>query len=257
MKGEQSRLRVLLAVVGTLIVGAPTIASGLQQSMPPRINGRGGDAIWLSADAVLDGQGRLKPNIDRPGILADRAEWLRGVLDAAYESTQTEGCHRLARYWPSLIGGPGPPKNGAEIVMRASNIFRGTITGTEGGFYKGRPSLLVRLRVTEWVAGSGPRNVFVPYPFGEFEIGDARLCLLGGGDGEVAPRVGDDWIIFFAGSPRGVAGNVYPIAEHEYFASRGDLLLAPEPIVFLPGLESIQSVEDLMRFAREHLRGSR
>jgi len=80
------------------------------------------------------------------------------------------------------------------------------------------------------------------------------LCLIGEGS-SVEPRLGDDWVVLFAGTPRGVAENVYPIAQNEYFVSRQGSLLAADSLSLLPGLESVQNVEDLMAFARRHANG--
>ena len=121
-------------------------------------------------------------------------------------------------------------QNLTDLTLSAEAIYRGTIRARDAGFIEGRVGSLLFVEIDETLKAPGERPVvkqlFVEYPFADFQIGDMLFCLRPDRTPAV-PEEGDSILVFvlFPPTDRGLV--VGSRSEEILFESSAGALSLP------------------------------
>lgn len=265
-------LVVLTSVIALALWSAP--GSGAQISFgdeqPAKYELPRNSKLWTSGDDVArqvrEGAPAYEtatleapiPNASIPGASSPAPVSLRDVLRSPGESCWTS--KDATDYDSDGYGDPPRPDNFRSLISDAAAVLEGTVTGLEGGYYKGiygGPGLLVQVEVKRWYRAEPeyPREDVVHffYPRGRFVLGPARVCADRPG-WPTPPRVGAAVLLFPALLPedprfvriRGLTGEVA-------FENEGELVAPQSLRQTIPEFRALR-IDDLRRQVRRVLR---
>jgi hypothetical protein len=198
--------------------------------------------FWISARAALDSSGQLRN--DYLGhlqfhwdLMSDRGEIAR------------RGCLEQGPAYPDTQPHQVPVTSLAKLREFALAVVRGTVAGSEPGFYHRQAGVLLRLDPIEVIAGditAANAPLFIYYPNARFTIGSYSFC-------KVDPRAtheplpGDQLLVFVrtgaGGAERRLIG---PLVDDVFFETRDGALIVPQPLRDDPPVAFARSLDDIV-----------
>jgi hypothetical protein len=198
--------------------------------------------LWLSASRLTTRTGGLSLG-EFPRLQRNFGERLLAALDEP-----TDEC---VGFTGGSYDHAGSVESFQQIVEIAEAIFRGTVTGIDGGFWRENiPGLLIQIEVTEWIKRESdyPQEtvIYFFYPEGNFWLGDLKICASQPHWPE-PPHVSDEVLLF----PQGgtpfpnlamVAGNGVEVVTGNVAGIR-----AASNLLEIEEFRSAVSVDDLVQ----------
>lgn len=251
---------VLLA--GLLLVPAALAQDSAESELPPSFESRrpvDHYPVWVSQD-------ELSP----PGTPRDAVDWslvgepAKKAIEFYFEADDRmramqdpSPCLLIQHYEDHFE----PNNNLVELTASSLAIYRGKVAGRAVGFYLGHAGTLLRVEVQRELKGDGElasaREVYVHYPYGEFEVGGRKFCL---SDRRYPqpPRDGDAVLLFVLREPLDARRRlIVPEPTEIVFESgKGELSYTQELSTDLDFLIS-KSLDDLEWIIEEELAPSR
>jgi hypothetical protein len=248
----------LVAIILASIPLGPSLSSAAGRSgrIPAHIASRFGptsDPAWVSAASVVDRQGNLIWDSLPFGVRTGAEIQMK---DGSYKPG---GCLNFGPLSYDNAGAVQPRGSLKDLVQNSLGIIRGTVTGIDQGFGVGNPSLLLEVRVEEWLKRSkkiaDSDFLYLPYPVAEFEVGGYRFCKTDPRWPE-PPRIGDTVLLFPYRTPYDPADQVIvPDPDgFEVIIERGEGLALPRQLKSLSDFRGIQSIDVIRERVLTHLR---
>lgn len=238
---------------------SPPSAADRSGRIPTHIASRFGptsDPAWVSAASVVDRQGNLiwdsLPFGVRTGVELQ-------MKNGAYKPG---GCLHFGPLTYDHAGPVQPRASLKDLVENSLGIIRGTVTGLDQGFGAGNPSLLLEIRIDEWLKRSKKIAnldfLYLPYPVAEFEVGGYRFCKTDPRWPE-PPRVGDRVLLFPYRIPYDPADQVIvPDPDgFEVILERGEGIALPRQLKGLSDFAGAKNLDVIRERVRAHLRDTK
>jgi hypothetical protein len=253
-----------LGCVGILLALSLSQSLGAEppQILEPQVERRQGPPLWISAEAVAHSEKVI--DLD---LLDDLM--LRRTVEKQERSLRTGATsYEMLRIGekPPIVdiplsecksmldvadhrGGDDPSSSFRDLLDHSKSIFRGRIQDVERGFSGGAPSSLLEIEVQEVLRGNVPTDrVYLGYLIARFRIGPYYFCNLNKG---YEPSPGDQVLLFDYTGPVDQDGTLYsPRFEQIFFQTRNGALIVPAQLKSDAGLESFQSLDEIVASLR-------
>jgi hypothetical protein len=256
VRGLHSSIILYASII--LCLPGVTLAGGSSGRIPSRIAsayGPDSDPVWISAESVVDREGKLALDSLPLGI---RLFAERQLQSGDYKKY---GC---LGWGPSVFDRAGPiipHSTFKEIAQNSKSSLRGTVTDVVYGFSVFGPSSLLEIRVDEWLKRSDKTAarsyIYLVYPVAEFEVGGYRFCKKETPQWGGEPRAGDEILLFPYQSPVDDVGQVFLPDPDDYeviLKRQGQSIIsAPKSLKDDPDLLGVKDLVTLRKRALEHI----
>lgn len=250
-------LLVAAVVLTSLLLSDGTgHAAGSSGAIPPYIASRFGSTsypAWVSADSVVDQQGKL--------ILNSLPLSIKSVVAAQLEdgTYKKSGC---VQFGAVNFDRAGPVKSHAslrDLTENSVGIVLGTVTAIDHGFSLFGPTSLLeiqaeKLKRTRDFAES--EYLYFQYPVAEFEVGGYRFCKTDS-RWPAVPQIGDRLLIFSFQAPYDLSGQVIspdPEGFEIILERKKDKTLAiPRQLREDPDLVGVKNLDVVKKYTTEYL----